>query len=71
MVVLDTMLANSLPDDRSGDTTDALAIDQALDVIEATNPRLARVVELRFFNGMTFSEVAEALGLAERTVERY
>lgn len=70
MVVLDTMLANSLPDDRSGDTTDALAIDQALDVIEATNPRLARVVELRFFNGMTFSEVAEALGLAERTVER-
>ena len=70
MVVLDTMLANSLPDDRSGDTTDALAIDQALDVIEATNPRLARVVELRFFNGMTFFEVAEALGLAERTVER-
>ena len=70
VVVLDTMLANSLPDDAGGNSTDALAIDQALDAMADTDPRLARVVELRYFAGMTFPEVAEVMGVTERTVER-
>lgn len=42
----------------------------ALDRLAAQDERLARVVECRFFGGMQESEIAEALGISERTVER-
>lgn len=71
VVVLDTVLANALPDETPrSELSDVLAIDKALTAIEATDPRLAQVVELRYFAGMTFAEVAEALGITERTVHR-
>jgi RNA polymerase sigma factor (TIGR02999 family) len=71
VVALDTELADALPDDSQQPTaTDVLAIDQALTAIEAMDPRLAQVVELRYFAGMTFPEVAEVLGVNERTVHR-
>lgn len=47
-----------------------LAIDEALDRLDALNERLRRVVELRFFGGMTEREVAAALDVSTRTVER-
>lgn len=47
-----------------------LALDQALDRLRAQEPRLAEVVELRYFGGLTAAEVAELLGLTERTIER-
>ena len=47
-----------------------LAVDEALDVLSASHPRLAQVVELRVFGGLTESDVARALGLTERTVRR-
>jgi RNA polymerase sigma factor (TIGR02999 family) len=47
-----------------------LALDGALAQLEGVNPRLSRVVELRFFGGLPESEVAEMLGVSERTVER-
>jgi RNA polymerase sigma factor (TIGR02999 family) len=47
-----------------------LQIDDALDRLARIDPRLARVVECRFFGGMTNDEVAEALGVTSRTVER-
>lgn len=47
-----------------------LAVNEALERLEALDPRLARVVECRFFGGMPESEIAEALGLSTRTVER-
>ena len=47
-----------------------VALDEALDRLSATDQRLARVVELRFFGGMTESETAEVLGLTDRTVRR-
>jgi RNA polymerase sigma factor (TIGR02999 family) len=47
-----------------------LAIDQALDRLAQLDERLARVVELRFFAGLTEAEIAEALGRDERTVRR-
>ena len=47
-----------------------VALDAALERLTALNPRLSRVVECRFFGGMTEAEVAEALGVTERTVRR-
>jgi RNA polymerase sigma factor (TIGR02999 family) len=47
-----------------------LAIDEALDALAAVEPRLAKVVECRFFGGLSEREIAEALGVTERTVER-
>jgi RNA polymerase sigma-70 factor, ECF subfamily len=47
-----------------------LAIDAALERLAAWDPRQCRVVELRFFAGLTDEEVAEALGVSARTVKR-
>jgi RNA polymerase sigma factor (TIGR02999 family) len=47
-----------------------LALDDALSRLEAWDPRLSRVVELRFFGGLTEAEAAEALGISSRTVKR-
>lgn len=49
---------------------ETLAIDRALSELEASSPRLARVVEWHFFGGLTFAEIAAALELTERTVLR-
>ncbi|MEO5815799.1 MAG: ECF-type sigma factor [Gemmatimonadaceae bacterium] len=47
-----------------------LELHEALDHLATLNPRLARVVECRFFGEMTEQETAEALGVTERTVRR-
>lgn len=47
-----------------------LALHEALKSFEQEWPRQARVVECRFFAGMTIPEMAEALGIAEATVSR-
>lgn len=49
---------------------DLLALDQALSRLAERDPRLERIVECRFFGGMTMAEAAEALGTSLRTVER-
>jgi RNA polymerase sigma factor (TIGR02999 family) len=46
-----------------------LALDKALDELAVLNARLARVVELRFFGGLSVEEVATALELAPSTVK--
>lgn len=48
---------------------DLLTLEAALTRLEAVDPRAAQVVVLRFFSGMSSSEVAEHLGLSVRTVE--
>lgn len=45
-----------------------LGLDEALSRLAGLNPRLARVVECRFFGGMTQEETAAALGITDRTV---
>ena len=45
-----------------------LALDEALERLSAVDERLARVVECRFFGGLTEGETAEALGVSRRTV---
>jgi RNA polymerase sigma factor (TIGR02999 family) len=47
-----------------------LALDEALERLAVADPRLARVVELRYFGGLTVTETAEALGLSTATVGR-
>jgi RNA polymerase sigma factor (TIGR02999 family) len=47
-----------------------LALDQCLDRLAAVDPRGARVIELTSFGGLTQAEVAEVLGVSERTVKR-
>jgi RNA polymerase sigma factor (TIGR02999 family) len=47
-----------------------LQLDEALNQLAELEPRLARVVECRFFGGMTEDEIAEALGTNVRTVQR-
>ena len=54
--------------DEQADTL--LAIDRALDRLREIDERLPRVVECRFFTGLTEEETAEALGVSARTVER-
>lgn len=48
----------------------ALALDAALERLAATDARAARVVELRYFAGLTLEQAADVLGLARRTVDR-
>jgi len=47
-----------------------LAIDEVLDRLAAIDERQAKIVEMRFFGGMTNQEIAEALEIGERTVGR-
>ena len=66
IVTLDTGLQDQL----AAPESDVLRVNDALDVLAAADPRLARIVEMRYFGGLTESEVGEALGLSERTVRR-
>ena len=47
-----------------------IALDEALDGLATVDARLSRVVECRFFGGLTEEETAEALGITARTVRR-
>ena len=49
---------------------DILEIDQALTRLAAFDERKAKVIELRYFGGMTRQDIAVALGLTEATVKR-
>jgi RNA polymerase sigma-70 factor, ECF subfamily len=52
------------------DNDDILAIDDALNDLAALDPRQSKIVELRFFGGMTNEEVATVLGISRATVDR-
>ena len=48
-----------------------MALDAALERLESVEPELARLVELRFFAGLTVEEIAELLEVSDRTVKRH
>jgi len=48
---------------------DVLAVDEAIVKLAKRDLRQAKIIELRFFGGLTVSEVAEVLGVSKRTVE--
>ena len=49
---------------------DLLTLDQALNKLAGKDARKARIVELRFFGGLTVEEVAELLAISKSTVEQ-
>jgi len=53
-----------------GEALDVETVDHALDELMAIDPGLARLVELRFFAGLTEAEIASVTGSSERTVRR-
>jgi RNA polymerase sigma factor (TIGR02999 family) len=63
-------LSIQLLEDVEDGSEDVLRVNEALDVLAQAEPRLAKVVEMRYFGGYTEAEVAEALGIADRTVSR-
>jgi DNA-directed RNA polymerase specialized sigma24 family protein len=65
-VTLDTAIIEGLP--AAEDTP--LRIDEALRELAAVEPRLAALVEMRYFGGFTEAEIAAALGVTERTLRR-
>ena len=50
--------------------TDLVALDEALTELAKVDPRIAQMVELRFFGGLSIAEVAEVLKVSEETVNR-
>jgi len=67
---LDDALAVATSGAAEAEALDLLALDAALDRLAAVSPRLAEVVEMRFFGGMAHEEVAEATGRSVPTVKR-
>jgi len=61
----DVDLAGAMPDER------ILLVNDALEQLERTQPERARVVVLKYFGGMTNNEVAETMGIGERSVDRH
>jgi RNA polymerase sigma factor (TIGR02999 family) len=53
-----------------GQSTDLVALDDALNTLAALDPRKSRVVELRFFGGLSVEETAEVLKVSPETVQR-
>jgi RNA polymerase sigma factor (TIGR02999 family) len=51
-------------------SANVMALDEALKILEQTDPRKSRIVELRFFGGMSIDETAEALKVSPGTVMR-
>jgi len=68
-----TTVALSSFADKSADATnevvDLIALDRALESLETLSPRQCRVVEMRFFAGLSIEETAASLGVASRTVK--
>jgi RNA polymerase sigma factor (TIGR02999 family) len=54
----------------SGGEEEILRVHEALEALATRDARMARVVEMRYFGGMTEAEIAQALGVTERTVRR-
>jgi RNA polymerase sigma factor (TIGR02999 family) len=65
-VQLDTDMADSL----AAPENEVLRVHEALETLAQADEPLARVVEMRYFGGMSEQEIADALGSSERTVRR-
>ena len=61
---------DEVPSPSSGRTAELLALDEALSRLEQLDARKARVIELRFFGGLSVEETAEVLHVSVDTVFR-
>lgn len=64
-----TSLPTEVPGEASGDA-DLEGIGEALNALGAIEPRLAQIVDFKFFCGFSFAEIAELLSISERTAQR-
>ena len=67
---LEPIQLDQIADIASGRARDLIALDDALQVLAGIDPRTARVIELRFFGGLTAEETAEVLKVSPDTVLR-
>ena len=68
----EAVMSRRSPEGESGPgAVDVLALDSALEKLAALDPQQAKIVELRYFGGMTVEEVAEALDISPATVKRH
>ena len=65
-VTLDTDIANSV----TASDAEVIAVHDALAELTALDDRLGKIVEMKYFGGMTDEEVADVLELSSRTVQR-
>jgi RNA polymerase sigma factor (TIGR02999 family) len=63
-------LTTSIPDRPQEGADEILRVHEALEAIAALDARMAQVVELRYFAGLTEPEIAQVLGITDRTVRR-
>jgi RNA polymerase sigma factor (TIGR02999 family) len=62
-------LADATPQTKQRDL-DVIALDQALEKLASIDEQQSRIVELRFFSGLTVEETAEVLSISPATVKR-
>lgn len=65
-----TAIATDVPDAVASDAEQLTRLSDALDDLETMDPRLARTVDLKFFCGFSFAEIAATMGVSERTAQR-
>jgi RNA polymerase sigma-70 factor (ECF subfamily) len=65
----ESVMADHAPTTAGG--VDVLALDAALEKLAALDPQQAKIIELRYFGGLTVEEAAEALEISPATVKRH
>ena len=63
-------LSTEVVDNLAGDEETILRVHEALEVLQQVDARLAQVAQMRYFGGYSEREIAETLGVTERTVQR-
>jgi len=61
---------DKVPAQTDGPTDDVLALDEALQKLAQEDPKLAKLVNLKYFGGLTLDDVAQALGVSSRQADR-
>jgi RNA polymerase sigma factor (TIGR02999 family) len=67
--IRDLVIGEFAPESSTG-AVDVIALDEALEGLQQLEPRLAQVIELHYFGGMTYDEIASALATSPSTVHR-
>jgi RNA polymerase sigma factor (TIGR02999 family) len=68
--ILQVTLNTDISDSASVREDEVIMVNDALEELATIDPRLVKVVEMRYFAGMSEDEIAESLGVSVRTVER-
>lgn len=67
---LDRVTLTNLPGEEADDRIDLLALDEAIEELSEQDPRKATALELHYYAGLGYDEVADALGVSPATIHR-